>query len=89
MLPFILIILLLVSLYLISKYIKDKSQFTQNSFPVTDQTTTQMPQFKPPKDCVVTEDEIRFHAYLIASDDGFKKDPNVYWKEAEKSLKGI
>ena len=37
---------------------------------------------------IITEDEIRHTAYLIASADNFTKSPETYWHEAEKSLKG-
>jgi hypothetical protein len=36
---------------------------------------------------VITADEIRFHAYMLASADNFQKDPAVYWVEAEKQIK--
>lgn len=40
------------------------------------------------KERIVTEDEIRHTAYLIASADNFAKNPAHYWIEAEKQLKG-
>ena len=43
---------------------------------------------KPEKDRIVTDDEVRHTAYLIAAADGFKKNPDTYWCEAEKQLKG-
>lgn len=42
----------------------------------------------PPIPEFVTDDEIRFHAYMIASADNFQKDSKEYWLEAEKQLKG-
>lgn len=43
---------------------------------------------KPEKDRIVTADEIRHTAYLLASADNFSKNPDYYWIEAEKQLKG-
>jgi ribosome recycling factor len=43
---------------------------------------------KREKDGIITEDEIRHTAYLIAAADNFVKSPETYWHEAEKSLKG-
>ncbi len=40
------------------------------------------------KERIVTADEIRYTAYLIASADNFSKNPEHYWTEAEKQLKG-
>lgn len=42
---------------------------------------------KHEKERIVTEDEIRYTAYLIASADNFSKRPETYWIEAEKQLK--
>lgn len=39
------------------------------------------------KERIVTDDEIRYTAYLIASADNFAKNPAHYWIEAEKQLK--
>ena len=36
----------------------------------------------------VSDDEIKFRAYMIASADGFKGDAQEYWIQAEKELKG-
>ena len=43
---------------------------------------------KKEKERIVTEDEIRYTAYLLASEDNFSKRPEIYWTEAEKHLKG-
>ncbi len=43
---------------------------------------------KPEKERLVTEDEIRHAAYLLAADDNFNKSPETYWHQAEKLLKG-
>jgi hypothetical protein len=39
------------------------------------------------KERIVTADEIRYTAYLIASADNFSKNPEHYWIEAEKQLR--
>lgn len=43
---------------------------------------------KPEKEHIVTNDEIRHTAYLMASADNFSKNPETYWHEAEKQLNG-
>lgn len=43
---------------------------------------------KREKGGIITEDEIRHTAYLLAASDNFVKSPETYWHEAEKSLKG-
>lgn len=39
------------------------------------------------KERFISDDEIRFHAYMLASEDNFKKDPKEYWVQAEKELR--
>ena len=36
----------------------------------------------------ITDDEVRFRAYMIASADNFKGDAREYWVQAEKELRG-
>jgi hypothetical protein len=43
---------------------------------------------KPETVRFVSDDEIKFRAYMIASADGFKGDAQEYWIQAEKELKG-
>jgi 1-acyl-sn-glycerol-3-phosphate acyltransferase len=43
---------------------------------------------KPEKERLVTEDEIRHAAYMLAADDNFSKSPETYWHEAKKLLTG-
>ena len=61
---------------------------TDNYFPES-KIKVPMPPCKPTKDRIITEDEIRFNAYLIASADNFQRDPKEYWIEAENKIKGI
>jgi hypothetical protein len=43
---------------------------------------------KPETERFVSDDEIKFRAYMIASADNFKGDAKEYWIQAEKELKG-
>ena len=42
---------------------------------------------KPEKERIITQDEIRHTAYLLAAADNFSKHPDTYWCEAEKQLR--
>ncbi len=52
-----------------------------DSFPKTDQTTTDMPQTHQ------TQDETARVAYHMAEMDGFKNTPLHYWINAEEQIK--
>jgi len=50
--------------------------------------TTKIIKIKKETERFVSDDEIKFRAYMIASADGFKGDAQEYWIQAEKELKG-
>jgi hypothetical protein len=49
--------------------------------------TTKIIKIKKETERFVSDDEIKFRAYMIASADGFKGDAREYWIQAEKELK--
>lgn len=57
-------------------------------FEPTKETGRTVPTARREKDRFFTVDEIRHTAYLLAAGDNFQKNPNHYWCEAEKQLKG-
>jgi hypothetical protein len=50
-------------------------------------TTNRITKQKTEKERQSYDDAVRLKAYLLASNDGYKKDAHEYWYEAEKEIR--
>ena len=82
------IFILIASFVLFYLMYKEHKEQNRNIDDFHSEIKVPMPRLSRRLVTIVTDDEVRFRAYHIASDDGFKKDPHEYWIEAEKELRG-